>query len=67
MLIINTELKGIAEFILIGNIIYTSLTKCKRVTYVMLALKLYVMIAGVDMLIVLSSIINMIINKLEIK
>ena len=33
----------------------------------MLALELYAIIIGVDMLIALSSIINMITNKLEIK
>ena len=55
------------KFILIGNIIHTNLTKCKKVTCAMLALELYAMIIGIDMLIALLSIINMIINKLGIK
>jgi len=60
-------LEGVAEFILIRNIIYISLTKCKKVTYIMLALELYVIVTGVDILITLLSIINMIINKFGIK
>ena len=67
MLIISIELKRIAKFTLIENIIYISLTKYKRVTRVMLALKLYAIIIKIDMLITLSSIINIITNKLEIK
>jgi len=67
MLVIGIELKGIAKFTLIRNIIYISLTKCKRVICVMLTLKLYAIIIGIDMLIALLSIINMIINKLGIK
>jgi len=67
VLIISIKLKEIAEFTLIGNIIYTSLTKCKRVTCIVLALELYVIVVGVDMLIALLSIINIIIDKLEIK
>ena len=67
MLVIGIELEGVADFILIGNIIYTNLMKCKRVTCAMLALELYVIIAEIDMLITLLSIINMIINKFKIK
>ena len=67
MLIINTKLKEVAEFILTRNIIHTSLTKCKRVTYAMLTLELYIIIVEIDILIALSSIINMITNKLKIK
>ena len=67
MLIISIKLKGVAEFTLIGNIIYISLTKCKKVTCVMLALKLYVIIIKIDILIALLSIINIIINKFGIK
>ena len=67
MLIIGTKLEGVAEFILTGNIIYISLTKCKKITYAMLALELYAIVAEIDILITLLSIINMIINKLRIK
>ena len=67
VLVIGIELEGVAEFILIGNIIYTSLMKCKKVTCIMLTLELYIIIAKVDMLITLSSTINIIINKFGIK
>ena len=67
MLIISIESGGDAKFTLIKNIIHTNLTKCKKVTYVMLALKLYIIIIGINILIALSSIINIIINKFEIK
>ena len=67
VLVIGIKLEGVAEFILIGNIIHTNLIKCKRVTRVIFTLKLYAMIAGIDMLIMLSSTINIIIDKLGIK
>jgi len=67
VLVISTKLKEVAKFTLIGNIIYTSSIKCKRVTCVMLALKLYAMVARINMLIALSSTINIITNKFEIK
>ena len=55
------------EFTLTRNIIYTSLMKYKRVTCAMLTLELYAIITRIDMLIVLLSIINIIINKFRIK
>ena len=67
MLIISTKLEEVTEFTLIGNIIHTSSTKCKRVTYAILALKLYIIIARINILIALSSTINKITNKLKIK
>jgi len=67
VLIIDTKSKKITKFTLIGNIIYTNSTKCKRITYVMLASELYAIITKADMLIALSSIINIITNKLGIK
>ena len=67
VLIISIELKGVAEFILIRNIIYISSTKCKKVTCVILTSELYVIIIGINMLITLSNIINIITDKLEIK
>ena len=67
VLIIDIKLKGITKFILIKNIIHINLTKCKKVTCIILTLKLYIMIAKVDILITLSSIINIITNKLGIK
>ena len=60
-------MKRIAEFTLIENIIHISLTKCKKVTCAMLALKLYAIVIRINMLIALLSIINMITDKLEIK
>ena len=56
MLIISIESGGDAKFTLIKNIIHTNLTKCKKVTYVMLALKLYIIIVGVNIFIALSNI-----------
>ena len=41
--------------------------KCKKVTCAMLALKLYAIIARINILIALSNIINMITNKLKIR
>ena len=67
VLVISIKLKGVMKFILIRNIIYTNSTKCKRVTCVMLTLKLYAMVIGINMLIALLSTINIITNKLEIK
>ena len=67
VLVIGIELERVAEFILIRNIIHTSSTKCKKVIRAMLALKLYIIIIGINILIALSSIINIIINKFEIK
>ena len=67
VLVISIELEGVAEFTLTGNIIYTNLIKCKRVTCAVLASELYVIVAKVDILIALSSTINIIINKLGIK
>ena len=67
VLVISIKSKGIAEFILIKNIIYISLTKCKRVICIILALKLYAIAIRVDILIALLSIINMIIDKFKIK
>ena len=67
ILVISTKSGDNTEFTLTRNIIYTSLIKCKRVTYTMLTSKLYIIIARVNMLITLSSTINIIINKLGIK
>ena len=67
VLVISIELEGVAKFTLIRNIIHISLMKCKRVIRAILALKLYAIIARVDILIALLSIINMIIDKLRIK
>ncbi|PVH79381.1 hypothetical protein DL98DRAFT_420532, partial [Cadophora sp. DSE1049] len=64
VLAISTETKRNTEFTLSGNIIYTSFIKCKRVTRVILASELYIIIAGIDMLIALGSTINIITNKL---
>ena len=41
--------------------------KYKKITYAMLALKLYAIVAGINILITLSNIINIITNKFEIK
>ena len=67
MLVISIKLKGVMKFTLIGNIIYISLIKCKKIICIILASELYIIIIGIDMLIILLSIINIIINKFKIK
>ena len=67
MLVISIKLERVKEFTLIRNIIYISLIKCKKVTYIILASELYIIIIRIDILITLSSIINIITDKLRIK
>ena len=67
MLVISIKSEGVKEFTFTKNIIYTSLTKCKRVTRIILTSELYVIIVRVNILITLLSIINIITNKLGIK
>ena len=57
---------GDTQFTLTGNIVYTSLIKYKRVTRVVLVLELYTIVASINILISLSTIINIITNKLGI-
>ena len=52
------------EFDLRGNVLHWSLTKCKRVTRVVLALELYAMTAGIDMAISISTTLNLIMEQL---
>ena len=54
------------SFIMNGNLVYWSSTKCKRVTRSVLALEIYAMVHGVDMGITIGSTVNMIAIKLGI-
>ena len=57
---------GDAQFTLTSNIIYINLIKCKRVTRVVLALELYIIVVSINILISLSITINIVTNKLGI-
>ena len=56
----NETANGIDEFTIKGNLIHYSSTKSKRVTRSVLALEIYGMVGGVDMAIVINTIIKMI-------
>ncbi|PVH68341.1 hypothetical protein DL98DRAFT_554865 [Cadophora sp. DSE1049] len=64
VLVIGSETKRSTDFTFFKNVIYASFTKCKKVTRAVLASELYVIIAGVDMLIFLITTINIVANKL---
>ncbi|PVH80439.1 hypothetical protein DL98DRAFT_418331, partial [Cadophora sp. DSE1049] len=64
VLAIGSETEGSTGFTFFSNIIYTSFTKYKKVTRVVLASELYIIIAGVDILIFLITITNIITDKL---
>ncbi|PVH73695.1 hypothetical protein DL98DRAFT_430896, partial [Cadophora sp. DSE1049] len=64
VLVIGSKTEKSTGFTFFNNIIYTSFTKYKRVTRAVLALKLYTIIAGVNMLIFLVTTTNIITNKL---
>ena len=66
VLVIGTETEKSAKFIIISNIVYISFIKCKKVTRAVLVLKLYTIITSINILISVSIIINIIINKLSI-
>ena len=50
------------DFIIYSNLIYQSLTKSKRVTRSVLALEIYRMVGGVDIVIAIGTTIKMIID-----
>ena len=60
LIIIVNETPGEGKFEIIGNIIHYSSTKSKRVTHTVLALEVYRMVAGVNIAIVLSTILKII-------
>ncbi|PVH72591.1 hypothetical protein DL98DRAFT_432914, partial [Cadophora sp. DSE1049] len=65
VLAIRSETKKSTGFTFFNNIIYTSSTKYKKVTRVILASELYIIIARVNILIFLTTITNIITNKLS--
>ncbi len=60
--VLGNEERSDREFDLIGNVLYWSSTKYKRVTRVVLASELYVMTVGIDMAILISTTLNLIIK-----
>ena len=63
--IANEENTGTSTFIMIGNLIYWSSMKCKRVTRSVLASEIYAMIEGIDIAIAIATTIRMIMKKLN--
>ena len=66
VVILGAESERNTEFTLTRNLIYTSSTKCKRVTRAILVLELHVIVARVDMLISLATTIDIITSRLSI-
>jgi len=64
LIILANETKGTNEFIIKGNLIHYSSTKSKRVTRSVLASKIYGMVGGVNMAIVINTIIKIITGQL---
>jgi hypothetical protein len=64
IVILGIKTKENTEFTLSNDIIYINFTKYKRITPLILASELYIIIVGIDILISLAIIIDMIINKL---
>ena len=60
----NKTTNGIDEFIIKGNLIHYSSTKSKRITRSVLASKIYGMVGGIDMAIIINIIIRMITSQL---
>src|SRR6266702_389677 len=65
-IVIANESTGENDFIIHGNLIYWSSTKSKRVTRSVLASKIYGMVGGVDMAVVIGTTLKMIIDRLEL-
>jgi hypothetical protein len=66
MIILEDELEENTVFIVTNNILYINSTKCKRVIRVVFTLKLYAIVIGIDILILIAIIIKMVINKLSL-
>src|SRR6266536_1206148 len=60
----ETDSTGTDEFTIKGNLIYYSSTKSKRVTRSILASKIYGIVGGVDMTIIINTTIKMITEQL---
>jgi hypothetical protein len=65
-IIMANKITGQNEFIIKGNLIYWSFTKNKRITRSILASEIYGMVGGVDIAIIINSIIRMIIKQLDL-
>lgn len=66
VIVLGNEHPSDGKFVLIGNIIHWSSTKCKRVTRAVLASELYAMVAGIDMAISISTSVDKITGQLGI-
>jgi hypothetical protein len=60
----NGNPNGIDRFIIKGNLIHYSSTKCKRVTRSVLASEIYGIVGGVDMAVAVNTTIKMITDQL---
>ncbi len=67
VVILGAETEGNTDFTVSGNIIHLSATKCKRVTRAVLTSELYTMVTGIDMLISLATIVNIVTDKLGLQ
>jgi hypothetical protein len=56
----NETTNRMDEFIIKGNLIHYSLTKSKRVTRSILVSEIYGMVGGIDMVIIINTMIRMI-------
>ena len=66
IVVIRTKVKEGNNFTIVSNIIYTSLTKYKRVTRAVLISELYAIVASVNILISFSTTINIVTYQLRI-
>ena len=64
LIILINKTKGTNKFIIKGNLIYYSSTKSKRVTRSVLAFKIYGMVGGVNIAIIINTTIKIITGQL---
>ena len=65
LIILTNETEGTDEFAIKGNLIHYSSTKSKRVTRSILASKIYKIVKGVNIAIIINTIIKIIIRQLR--
>src|SRR6266571_3190674 len=64
LIILINKTKGINKFVIKGNLIYYSFTKSKKVTRNILVSKIYGMVRGINMVIIINIIIKIITRQL---
>ena len=67
VVVFGNETHNDGEFLLRGNIVHWSSTKCKRVTRAVLASELHAMVAGIDMAISISTTLKLITEQLKLR